>query len=68
MREVHGFIAAAIRRGQAEGSLHPDRDAEAEAWVFLSGGVFGMVGRRVGLLGDDEVNRIRAARIAWMRA
>jgi AcrR family transcriptional regulator len=68
MREVHGFIAAAIRRGQAEGSLHPDRDAEAEAWVFLSGGVFGMVGRRVGLLGDDEVDRIRAARLAWMRA
>jgi AcrR family transcriptional regulator len=68
MREVHDFIAAAIRRGQEEGSLHPDRDPEAEAWVFLAGGVFGMVGRRVGLLGDDEVNRIRAARLDWMRA
>src|ERR1700756_2769924 len=53
MREVHDFIASAIRRGQAEGSLHAARDAEAEAWVFLSGGVFGMVGRRVGLLGDE---------------
>ena len=68
MREVHDFIADAIRRGQAEGSLHADRDAEAEAWVFLSGGVFGMVGRRVGLLGDEEVSRIRAARLDWMRA
>jgi AcrR family transcriptional regulator len=68
MREVHDFIAAAVRRGQAEGSLHPDRDPEAEAWVFLAGGVFGMVGRRVGLLGDDEVNRIRSARLDWMRA
>jgi AcrR family transcriptional regulator len=68
MREVHDFIADAIRRGQAEGSLHADRDAEAEAWVFLSGGVFGMVGRRVGLLGDEEVARIRAARLDWMRA
>ena len=29
MREVHDFIADAIRRGQAEGSLHADRDAEA---------------------------------------
>jgi len=68
MREVHDFIAGAIRRGQQEGSLNADRDAEAEAWVFLAGGVFGMVGRRVGLLGDDEVSRIRAARLDWMRA
>ena len=68
MREVHDFIAGAIRRGQEEGSLNAARDAEAEAWVFLAGGVFGMVGRRVGLLGDDEVSRIRAARLDWMRA
>jgi AcrR family transcriptional regulator len=68
MREVHDFVADAIKRGQAEGSLHADRDAEAEAWVFLGGGVFGMVGRRVGLLGDDEVDRIRKARLDWMRA
>ena len=68
MREVHDFIAGAIRRGQEEGSLNADRDAEAEAWVFLAGGVFGMVGRRVGLLGDDEVSRIRAARLDWIRA
>jgi AcrR family transcriptional regulator len=68
MREVHDFVADTIRRGQAEGSLHRDRDAEAEAWVFMAGGLFGMVGRRVGLLGDDEVARIRAARLAWMRA
>jgi AcrR family transcriptional regulator len=68
MREVHDFVADAIKRGQAEGSLHADRDAEAEAWVFLAGGVFGMVGRRVGLLGDDEVDRIRAARLDWMRS
>jgi AcrR family transcriptional regulator len=68
MREVHDFVAATIRRGQTEGSLHPDRDAEAEAWVFMAGGLFGMVGRRVGLLGDDEVARIRKARLDWMRA
>jgi AcrR family transcriptional regulator len=68
MREVHDFLADAIRRGQAEGSLHPDRDPEAEAWVFMAGGLFGMVGRRVGLLDDGEVARIRAARLDWMRA
>jgi len=68
MREVHDFVADTIRRGQAEGSLHPDRDAEAEAWVFMAGGLFGMVGRRVGLLDDAEVARIRAARLDWMKA
>jgi len=68
LREVHDFVADTIRRGQAEGSLHPARDAEAEAWVFMAGGLFGMVGRRLGLLGDEEVTRIRKARLDWMRA
>ena len=31
MREVHDFVADTIRRGQAEGSLHPDRDARVGA-------------------------------------
>ncbi|HLX19324.1 MAG TPA: TetR/AcrR family transcriptional regulator [Gaiellaceae bacterium] len=68
MREVHDFVADTIRRGQAEGSLHRDRDAEAEAWVFMAGGLLGMVGRRLGLLGEADVKRIRQARLDWMRA
>jgi AcrR family transcriptional regulator len=66
MREVHDFFAALIRRGQEEGVFHQDRDAEAEAWVFMGGGLFGMVGRRVGLLDDDDVTRIRNARLEWL--
>src|SRR5437868_11022420 len=34
MREVHGFIAALLRRGQEEGALSPERDADSEAWQF----------------------------------
>jgi AcrR family transcriptional regulator len=68
MREVHDFIADVIRRGQAEGVLHADRDADAEAWTFLAGGVLGMVGRRVGLLDEAEVKRIRSARLDWLTA
>ena len=68
MREVHDFMADLIRRGQAEGVLHADRDADAEAWTFLSGGVLGMVGRRIGLLNEEEVARIRKARLDWLTA
>ena len=66
MREVHDFIAAVIRRGQDEGVLNPARNAEAEAWTFLAGGVLGMVGRRIGLLAGDEVQAIRQARQDWL--
>jgi hypothetical protein len=66
MREVHDFIADVIRRGQTEGVLNPDRNADAEAWSFLAGGVLGMVGRRIGLLEEQEVQAIRAARLDWL--
>jgi hypothetical protein len=65
---VHDFIAGVIRRGQEEGVLHPDRNADAEAWSFLAGGVLGMVGRRIGLLEEQEVQAIRAARLDWLTA
>jgi AcrR family transcriptional regulator len=68
MREVHDFIAGVIRRGQEEGSLNGARDADAEAWTFLAGGVLGMVGRRIGLLDEAEVSAIRQARLDWMTA
>ena len=66
MREVHDFVASVIRRGQAEGVLHADRNADAEAWAFLAGGVLGMVGRRIGLLDEAEVKSIRQARLDWL--
>jgi len=63
MQAVHEFFAGVIRQGQAEGVFRLDLDVEAEAWLFLSGSMLGLVGRRVGLLGPDEVQRVRAARI-----
>ena len=68
MREVHDFVADLIRRGQEQGSIDPERDPNAEAWIMLAGGILGMVGRRVGLLDDEELAGIRAARLAWLRA
>ncbi len=68
MREVHDFVAGLIRNGQEEGVIVAERDANAEAWIMLAGGILGMVGRRVGLLDDEELSAIRAARLAWLRA
>ena len=67
MREVHDFVANLVRRGQNEGAIAADRDPDAEAWIMLAGGILGMVGRRVGLLDDTELQAIRAARLSWLR-
>lgn len=67
MREVHDFLADLIRRGQEQGAISAERDPDAEAWIMLAGGILGMVGRRVGLLDDEELAGIRAARLAWLR-
>ena len=67
MREVHDFVADLIRRGQAQGAIASERDPDSEAWIMLAGGILGMVGRRVGLLDDSELQAIRAARLSWLR-
>lgn len=66
LREVHDFIADFIRRSQEAGGVQRDRDANAEAWIFLAGGVLGTIGKRIGLLGDDDFRRIREARLEWL--
>lgn len=66
MREVHDYMAEVIRKVQAAGVINPDRDAEAEAWISLAGGLLGTIGRRVGLLKDADFESIRASRREWM--
>jgi TetR/AcrR family transcriptional regulator len=69
MREVHGYVANVIRRCQDAGAVNPDRDAEAEAWIFISGSLLGTIGRRLGgLVSEEDFERIRSARRAWMLA
>jgi AcrR family transcriptional regulator len=66
MREVHAFVAEVIRRAQAAGGIIAERNADAEAWIFIAGGVLGTLGRRVGLLGEDDFAQIKASRVEWM--
>jgi AcrR family transcriptional regulator len=66
MREVHDYVSEVIRRSQAAGGVFPERDANAEAWIFISIGLLGTVGRRVGSLLEEDFEAIVASRRAWM--
>jgi AcrR family transcriptional regulator len=66
MREVHEFVADVIRRGQAERAIFPDRDADAEAWIFISLGLLGTVSKRLGGLVDEDFPKIFTSRRRWM--
>ena len=66
LREVHNFVADVIRRAQSEGGIVASRDADAEAWIFISLGLLSTIDRRLsGLVGDD-FDRIIASRRTWM--
>ena len=66
IREVRDFFADVIRDGQQRGVIEEDRDADAEAWIFVAAGLLAtMDGRLGGLLGDD-LQRVRHERRRWM--
>lgn len=68
IREVRDFFADTIRDGQQRGVLHPDRDPQAEAWIFVAGGLLATIDSRLGGLLGDDLERVRASRRAWMLA
>jgi AcrR family transcriptional regulator len=66
VREVHDFVASLIRRAQEAGAVVAERDADAEAWIFISLGLLTTIDRRLGSLAGDEFADIVASRRAWM--
>ena len=68
VRDVHRFIVGVIERGQEGGTLHPDRDPVAEAWLFVAGGLLVRIDHRLGGLLGADLERVRASRRAWMHA
>ncbi|HEY7793690.1 MAG TPA: hypothetical protein VIA10_06780 [Gaiellaceae bacterium] len=67
LREVHGYIAAAVRRGQADGDVPHDRDADAEAWIFMGAALLlSFADRLGGLLDKEDFARIAAERHRWL--
>jgi len=67
MREVHDVVAAALRAGQARGVVPADRDADAEAWVFIGGGLLRSVADRLGgVLTATDLEAITRERLRWL--
>ena len=67
VREVHDFVAAGMRAGQVAGTVPADRDADAEAWIFLAGGLLRSFADRLGgLLGASEFAAIVRERRRWL--
>lgn len=66
VREVHDFVADKIRRSQAAGGITKERDAGAEAWIFISLGLLSTIDRRLGTVGDDDFEGVFASRRRWM--
>jgi AcrR family transcriptional regulator len=66
VREVHDFVAGVIRRGQEAGGILPERDPDAEAWIFISLGLLTTIDRRLGSVVGEELDDIVASRRTWM--
>jgi TetR/AcrR family transcriptional regulator len=66
MRDVHDYVADVMRRAQEAGGVMPERDASAEAWIFIAVGLLGTVGRRVGGLLEEDFPAIFASRRKWL--
>ena len=67
MREVHDFVADAIREAQARNAVPADRDANAEAWVFIAGGLLRSVADRLGgVLTTADLQAISRQRMRWL--
>ena len=67
VREVHEFVADLVRRYQAAGAVPTDRDPDAEAWIFLAGGLLRSFADRLGgVLGPAEFAAIGRERRRWL--
>jgi AcrR family transcriptional regulator len=67
MREVHDFFADVLRRVQADGGIHPDRDPEAEAWIFVAGSLLVSIADRLGgPLKPEDFEAIKRERLRWL--
>ena len=67
MREAHDFVADILRRAQDLGGIEPDRDPEAEAWIFVGVGMVATTSKRLGgVLTEEDLQAIASSRSRWL--
>ena len=67
MREAHDFVADILRRAQDLGGIEPDRDPDAEAWIFVAVGMVATTSKRLGgVLTEEDLQAIASARSRWL--
>jgi AcrR family transcriptional regulator len=67
LREVHDYVAGAVRRAQAAGGVPADRDPEAEAWIFVGAALLlSFADRLGGLLGPEDFEAMATQRRRWL--
>jgi AcrR family transcriptional regulator len=67
MKEVHDFFADVLRRVQAEGGIHADRNPDAEAWNFVAGTLLIAIADRLGgPLRQEDLAAIKHERLRWL--
>jgi AcrR family transcriptional regulator len=66
LRRIHRYVAEVHRRAQEAGGILPERDPDAEAWVFLGLGLLRAVDDTLHGLVGDAFGGIAAGRFAWL--
>jgi AcrR family transcriptional regulator len=67
MREVHDFFAETLRAVQREGAMPPDRNPDAEAWIFVAGSLLVSIADRLGgPLKAQDFDAIKRERLRWL--
>lgn len=67
LREVHDYIADAVRRAQSAGGVPQDRDPDAEAWIFVGAALLlSFADRLGGLIEPEDLVAITTQRRRWL--
>ena len=66
MREVHAAVAGLLLAQQRMGAIAADRNADAEAWIFIGGGLLSAAGDRLGVISRADMVAIGHERRRWL--
>ena len=67
MQRVHDYFAELLQKAQEAGDIPPDRNVDAEAWIFIAGGLLTATADRLGgPLDAEQFAAISNERRRWL--